>query len=76
VAADRGRKAGLEHLPGGAWHAFRRMWATARKHMPVKDLAEGGGWKDTATLLKCYQHADPDTLEEVVNAGQRLRMTM
>jgi integrase len=69
-------KAGLEHEAGGAWHAFRRMWATARKHMPVKDVAEAGGWKDTATLLKCYQHADPDTMEAVVNAGQRLRMMM
>ena len=44
--------------------------------MPLKDVAEAGGWKDTATLLKCYQHADPDTLDAVVNAGQRLRMTV
>jgi integrase len=69
------RKAGLEHVPGGAWHAFRRLWATSRKQHPPKDVAQAGGWKDTATLMKCYMHADPDTVEAVVNGGQRLRMT-
>jgi integrase len=49
--------AGLPHLRQGIWHPFRRGWATARKHMPLQDVAAGGGWTDTATVTKCYQHA-------------------
>jgi integrase len=66
--------AGLEHLPGGAWHAFRRAWASKRKHLSVKDVAYAGGWKDTSTLLRCYQQPDPETIEQVVFGGRRLRM--
>ena len=58
--------ASLEPLKGGAWHPFRRAWATARKGLSLKDVAEAGGWKDTTTLLKCYAQADPETLAAVV----------
>jgi integrase len=47
----------VPHLKQGIWHPFRRGWATARKHMPLQDVAAGGGWTDTATVTKCYQHA-------------------
>jgi hypothetical protein len=50
--------ADLEALPGGAWHPFRRRWATERKHLSPKDVAAVGGWVDTTTLQKCYQVAD------------------
>jgi integrase len=63
----------LDHLPGGGWHAFRRMWATARKDHPLKDVAFAGGWRDTQTLLKCYQHHDPETLERVVSGAKRIK---
>ena len=53
----------------GEWHIFRRGWATARKKKPLVDLAEAGGWRDTGTLLKSYQHADPEAILEVVNGG-------
>ena len=56
----------LKRLPGGVWHPFRRAWATKRKHLSLKDVAYAGGWKDTSTLLKCYQQPDPFTVEEVV----------
>ncbi len=56
----------IEHVKGFGWHSFRRMWASKRKHLSVKDVAAAGGWTDTATLERCYQHADPHTLEEVV----------
>ena len=60
----------LEHEPGGAWHAFRRGWATARKHLPLVDVAAGGGWRDTATVLKCYQHSDEKgTLAAILNTA-------
>jgi integrase len=60
------RLAGLPHVKMGGWHMFRRGWATARKHMPLKDVAAGGGWTDTATVARCYQHADEETTRRVV----------
>ena len=45
---------------------FRRLWASERKGLPVKDVAAAGGWKDITTLLDCYQQPDEDTLREVV----------
>jgi len=66
--------AGIEHLPGGGWHAFRRAWASKRKYLSVKDGAYAGGWKDTTTLLKCYQQPDPETVERVILGARQLRM--
>src|SRR5207245_1568306 len=51
---------------GSLWHAFRRGWVTARKHLPDVDVAAAGGWKDVSTLKKCYQQPDPDTMLAVV----------
>lgn len=67
------RLAELEPLKGGAWHPFRRRWATERKHLSPKDVAAVGGWVDTTTLQKCYQAADEDTMEAVVLQPKRLR---
>jgi integrase len=50
--------ANVDHVAGRGWHAFRRGWASARKHLPDVDVAAAGGWKDTATMKRCYQHAD------------------
>ena len=51
---------------GSLWHAFRRLWATERKNLSVKDVAAAGGWKDVSTLIECYQQPDEDTLRDVV----------
>jgi integrase len=56
----------LEHEKAGGWHMFRRGWATARKHMPLKDVAAGGGWTDTQSVIECYQHSDKATTRSVV----------
>jgi integrase len=64
--------AGLLPLPGGAWHPFRRRWATERKHLSPMDVAAVGGWVGTATLQKCYQVADEETMEAVVLQPRRL----
>jgi hypothetical protein len=51
---------------GSLWHAFRRLWATERKALPVKNVAAAGGWKDVTTLINCYQQPDEATLRSVV----------
>lgn len=66
----------LEPLPHGAWHPFRRRWATERKHLSPKDVAAVGGWVDTTTLQKCYQIADEETMEAVVLQPRRLRQVV
>lgn len=64
------KRAGVEHVRGRGYHSFRRGWASARKHLPDVDVAAAGGWKDTASLKECYQHADPETVLRVVTAGE------
>jgi integrase len=58
--------AGIDHEVGRGWHSFRRAWASARKHLPDVDVAAAGGWKDTTTMKRCYQHADPASVFDVV----------
>ena len=64
---------GLEPLPGGVWHPFRRKWATERKHLPDVDVAAAGGWKSLQALKQSYQLADPDTMLKVVLGAARTR---
>ena len=66
-------KAGLEHLKGGAWHPFRRKWATERKDLPLVDVKATGGWRDTNTLLTCYQQTDEASMLRVMEAPRKLR---
>lgn len=49
----------------GGFHAIRRAWATARKHLPLVDVAAAGDWAP-ATLYSHYQQADPETTLRVV----------
>ena len=64
------RLAGLEHEAQGGWHMMRRGFATARKHRALVDVAAAGGWKDTATVLQCYQHSDAKgTLAAILNTA-------
>jgi hypothetical protein len=65
--------AGLD--PGGGFHAFRRKWATERKHLALKDVMEAGGWTDPRSLETCYQQVDEDTLLAVVTEPRKLRET-
>jgi hypothetical protein len=67
------RLAGLPKLKGGVWHPYRRKWATARKHLPLADVAAAGGWKSKETLLRCYQQPDEATMLSVVMSGLELR---
>ena len=65
--------AGIDHLEGGAFHPFRRMWATERKHLPDKDVAAAGGWRDIESLRKSYQQVDEKTLLQVMPKGHIVR---
>ncbi|MGH7514762.1 MAG: hypothetical protein ACREOQ_17790 [Gemmatimonadales bacterium] len=67
------RLAELPRQRGASFHAFRRGWATARKHLPVTDVAAAGGWKSTATIQRCYQQPDEGTMLSVVLGGAEPR---
>ena len=65
--------AGLEPQRGSLWHAYRRGWATSRKHLPDVDVAATGGWSPESlrVLKSCYQQADGETMLRVVlGAGE------
>jgi integrase len=66
------KKAELPKLDGSLWHAYRRGWATSRKHLPTADVAAVGGWSDVTTLIRCYQQVDDDTLLRVMNEPRKV----
>ena len=55
------------------WHAYRRKWATARKHLPDPYVAAAGGWTNSNTLRQVYQQADQETMLRGVLDGGTLR---
>ena len=65
--------AGLEPQRGSLWHAYRRKWATERKHLPDVDVAAAGGWRSLDALKSAYQQADPETMLQVVLGAGQLR---
>ena len=67
------KAAGLPKLDGSLWHAYRRKWATERKHLNPRDVAAAGGWKDVTTLLEVYQQADEASVLAVMSTPQKLR---
>jgi integrase len=62
----------LAAVTGRGWHSLRRQFATELKHVPLKDLAELGGWKNAQTILTCYQQADKATMRQALATRQRL----
>lgn len=65
--------ANVDPHEGSLWHAYRRRWATVRKHLSATDVAEAGGWAGPETLQRVYQQADQETMYEVVEGGGELR---
>lgn len=61
----------LPKLEGGLWHPYRRKWATEKKPFPIADVMAAGGWKDSATLLRCYQQPDRATLLAVMSGSPK-----
>jgi integrase len=70
LAAEK--KAKLPKLNGSLWHAYRRGWATARKDLPISDVAFAGGWSDATTLVRCYQQPDEATLLRVMSEPRKV----
>lgn len=68
--------AGLPKLRGGLWHAYRRKWATERKHHPLSDVAAAGGWSDLPTLMACYMVPDHATMLSVMSEPRRLSLAV
>lgn len=55
------------------WHAYRRLWASARKDLPDVDVAQAGGWASLAALKSAYQQPDDETMLRVVTHRTELR---
>ena len=60
-------------LDRALWHAYRRKFATERKHLPDVDVAAAGGWRSARTLVEIYQRPDADTMLRVILEGGKLR---
>lgn len=67
------RLAMLEPHQGSLWHAYRRKWASERKHLPDVDVAKAGGWNSLESLRTAYQQADEATMLRVVMEAGELR---
>jgi hypothetical protein len=67
------RLAEVEPQKGSLWHAYRRKWATERKHLHDVDMAAAGGWKNTVSLKTAYQRADEASILKVVLEPAELR---
>jgi hypothetical protein len=60
------RAAGLAKLDRGAWHPYRRLWASERKHLSDVDVARAGGWRTITVMRQSYQLADAATVLSVI----------
>jgi len=56
----------LPPIERGGYHAYRRAYASERKHLPDVDVARSAGWRDPATTKRSYQHPDPLTTLRVI----------
>jgi len=65
--------ADLKPQKGTLWHAYRRLWASARKDLPDVDVAQAGGWSSLEALKQAYQQPDDATMLRVVTHQVELR---
>jgi len=65
AAQEKASLGGVRRL---GWHSLRRKFANDLRHVPLKDLASLGGWKDTQTLLKCYLKEDEEAKVEALQS--------
>lgn len=65
-------KAGLPKGQRYGWHSCRRAFASSRRHVPLRDLQDLGGWKTAETVLRCY--VQPDEEAQRLALGSRRRV--
>ena len=71
---ERAEKAAdLKAIDGSDFHAYRRKWATERKHLPPQDVAAAGAWLDLRSLQTAYTQPDDATILAVVDEPTKLR---
>ncbi len=63
-----------ERRPGGLGEGSHAQAVEPDAEGVWRDVGAAGGWKDTQTLVKCYQEAGPDTIEEGILGGRELRL--
>jgi integrase len=56
----------LPTIDRGGFHAFRRLWASERRHRPAQDVARVGGWRSIQVMRDAYQQSDAATEHDVV----------
>lgn len=63
------KAAGLGERRGYGYHSFRRKFGTDLKDQGValRDTMALGGWKDSKTLLDCYQHTDVESMRNALD---------
>lgn len=73
--AQRGLRQAHERARAGPRLEERAQVAAppSRKHLPTRDVAEAGGWRDMRSLEHCYQQVDEATLLAVVTEPRKLR---
>jgi hypothetical protein len=60
------KKAKLPRLARGGYHAFRRQFASERRHLADTDVMAAAGWRSVAVMRKSYQHTDAEGLLSAV----------
>lgn len=62
-------------LPKGqryGWHSCRRAFASSRRHVPLRDLQDLGGWKTAETVLRCYVQPDEEAQRLALSSRRRV----
>lgn len=59
----------LERMERGGYHAFRRAWASERRHLPAQDVAAAAGWRSLSVMRSAYMHPDAQTVLSVVESA-------
>lgn len=63
----------LKHLPGTAFHGFRRKWASEMQYEPATVVATLGGWKNVAVMQRAYQHTNAEMMVDVLSRRREYR---
>lgn len=63
----------LGHIKGLGWHGLRRKFADDLRDVPLKDLADLGGWATPRTILEVYQDSDLGAMRRALENRNAVR---